>query len=141
VTTAYAHQAEKKKVDLQHKSEPGLPEIDVDQERMVQVLGNLISNALRHTPEGGQITLAASRTPDAVLLSVADSGEGMPAEIVPKVFDRFYRGESSRLRQNGETGLGLAIAKSIIETHGGSITVDSEIGKGTTFTISLPFES
>jgi signal transduction histidine kinase len=138
VTTAYAHQAERQKVALRLTSEGNMPEIDIDLERMVQVLGNLISNALRHTPEGGQITLSAAREEDVMRLTVADNGEGIPSNVVPKVFDRFYRGETSRQRKDGETGLGLAIAKSIIEAHGGSITVDSEIGKGTTFTIILP---
>ena len=138
VTAAHTHLAEKQKVALHFNSDDDLPEIDVDQERMVQVLGNLISNAMRYTSEGGRITLDARREGDTVLLSVADTGEGIPAEILPKVFDRFYRGEASRPRQDGETGLGLAIAKSIIEAHGGTITVDSGVGKGTTFTITLP---
>lgn len=141
VAAAYTHQAERQKVALRLTSEDDLPEINIDQERLVQVLGNLISNALRYTSEGGRITLGASRKADAILLTVADTGEGIPAGILPKVFDRFYRGETSRQRQDGETGLGLAIAKSIVELHGGSITVNSEVGKGTTFTIALPAEA
>ncbi len=139
VQLAYAHQAEKRQISLEQTADPDLPRIEVDEERMMQVLGNLISNALRHTPPGGRVALHASREADKILISIADSGEGIPKDVISKVFERFYRGEASRKRLEAETGLGLAIAKSIIEAHGGSISVDSELNRGTTFTLSLPF--
>ena len=105
---------------------------------MAQVLGNLVSNALRHTPEGGQITLSAQRRANDVRLTVQDNGEGIPAEALLRIFDRFYRGDASRQQQAGESGLGLAIAKSVVELHGGTIAAESELGGGTTFTIVLP---
>jgi two-component system sensor histidine kinase BaeS len=113
-----------------------LPQIEVDPERMTQVLGNLISNALRHTPQGGEIVLAAGREAWAVQLSVRDTGEGIEAEELPYIFDRFYRSDKSR-QQSGESGLGLAIARSIVLAHGGEITVTSTPGEGTTFTITI----
>jgi signal transduction histidine kinase len=138
---AHGHRAEKRGIKLGLKIAPDLPEIELDQERMLQVLGNLVSNALRYTPEGGSITLTSLHDGDALLLQVQDTGEGIPRKILPKVFERFYRGEPSRTHQETETGLGLAIAKSIVEMHGGSIRVDSEIGEGTTFTIRLPLKA
>jgi signal transduction histidine kinase len=138
VTAAHEHRAEKLGITLHTEIAPDLPEIEIDQERMLQVMGNLVSNALRYTPEGGTIALSASQEGDSLVLKVRDTGEGIPPEILPKVFDRFYRGESSRTRRETETGLGLAIAKSIVEMHRGSITVESEIGKGSIFTIKLP---
>ncbi len=115
-----------------------LPDIMADPERMAQVLGNLLTNALRHTPAGGRIDLSAQAQGQAVALTVQDTGEGMPADVVPHVFDRFYRGAPPRSQQNGESGLGLAIAKSIVEAHGGRISVASTLGQGTAFTVTLP---
>jgi two-component system sensor histidine kinase BaeS len=134
----YAHQAQDRNVSLQVETSPELPEIDVDPDRMAQVLGNLVSNALRYTPDGGSIILKAMEpTKNEVQLIVSDNGVGMAAENLPLVFDRFYRGDTSRHMADGESGLGLAIAKSIIEMHGGKISVESELGNGTTFEISM----
>ena len=102
------------------------------------MLGNLVINALRYTPSGGRIALSARRQGGAVALAVADTGAGIALEALPHVFDRFYRGASARSQQDGESGLGLAIAKSITEAHGGRIEVESELGRGTTFTVLLP---
>ncbi|HEY69053.1 MAG TPA: HAMP domain-containing protein, partial [Anaerolineae bacterium] len=121
VTTAHEHRAERLGIALHLEIAPDLPEIEIDPERMLQVLGNLVNNALRYTPEGGTITLAALQEGDALVLKVRDTGEGIPPKILPKIFERFYRGEPSRTRRETETGLGLAIAKSIVEMHGGSI--------------------
>jgi signal transduction histidine kinase len=134
---AYQHRAQRAGVSLRVDASSSLPQVDVDEERMIQVLGNLVSNALRHTPPGGRITLGGEGVEDGVLLRVEDDGEGIPPEALPLVFERFYRGDDSRHGGEGESGLGLAIAKSIVEAHGGQIAVQSELGKGTRFTINL----
>lgn len=110
-----------------------------DADRIKQVLLNLVENAIKHTPDGGAVRLAGAST-DAgmVLLSVSDTGLGIPPEDLPHVFERFYRVDKSRSRAHGGVGLGLAIARSIIEAHGGDIEVQSEVGVGTTFNVWLP---
>ncbi len=137
--TAAAHRAaaEQKQIDLQVQAAPNLPDLHVDPERMAQVLGNLTSNALRHTPGGGSVILSARNGTKGILLQVQDTGSGIDPADLPYIFHRFYRGDRSR-RQDGASGLGLAIAMSIVEAHGGKITVDSTLGAGTTFTIFLP---
>jgi len=109
-----------------------------DADRLAQVLRNLLSNALRHTPAGGRVSLAVIRAGEQVHVQVADSGSGISAEDLPHVFDRFYRGDRSRSRQGGGAGLGLAIARQIVAAHGGTLTATSEPGQGATFTMALP---
>ena len=139
LVAAHKHQAEQQNVVLHVQAEPDLPAINVDPERMVQVLGNLVSNALRHTPDGGQIVLSAQRQADAVLLMVQDNGEGIASEALPRIFDRLYRGDESRQQQDGESGLGLAIVKSLVEAHGGRVSaISAGIGRGSAFVIDLP---
>jgi len=117
------------------------PTVQADPDRLSQVLGNLISNALRYTPEGGRVQVAVSmRRPDA-LVSVADDGAGIAPEDLPHVFDRFWRADSARRRATGGSGLGLTIARSLIEAHGGHIWAESAEGHGSTFTFSLPLGS
>lgn len=108
-----------------------------DQERLVQILSNLVANAIRHTPAGGRIRIAAARSGARVRLTVADTGEGIPADRLPAIFDRFVRGDRDGSDRTG-FGLGLAIVKELVELHGGAITVASEVGRGTTFTVDLP---
>lgn len=110
----------------------------VDGDRMVQVLGNLMSNALRYTLAGGAIRLIADREGDKVRLQVADNGGGIAPEDLPYVFERSFRGDKSRHGQEGETGLGLAIARSLVEAQSGSISVESAPDQGTVFTILFP---
>jgi len=112
------------------------PQVNVDVERMSQVLDNLIVNAFRYTPQGGKVTMEAVATHGEVLMRVKDTGSGISPEDLPHIFDRFYRGDKSR-PHNGESGLGLAIAKSIVEAHGGEIHADSKLGEGAEFTITL----
>ena len=138
LAAAYAPQACAREITLQVSVGSELPEIVVDPERMVQVLGNLVTNALRYTPSGGQIALSASRQGGAVALAVGDTGAGIAPDALPHIFDRFYRGDRARSQESDESGLGLAIAKAITEAHGGRIEVESEIGRGTTFTVLLP---
>ncbi len=134
---AYQGQAGEKNVSLIVRAGRELPAVEVDPERMAQVLSNLVSNALRYTPAGGQITLSAGGAADEVTLQVADTGRGIAAEDLPYIFNRFYRADQSRQQQNGESGLGLAIAKSMVEAQRGTIGVESSPGQGTVFTIRL----
>ena len=120
--------------------QPDLPPVCGDVDRLAQVLHNLLSNALRHTPEGGRIALSAQAEGEGVRLAVADTGSGIAPEDLPRVFDRFYRSDASRQRQSGGSGLGLAIAKSLVEAHGGRIWAESELGRGATFCLTLPAE-
>lgn len=138
VHNTFAHQATQQEISLLVKAEDNLPDIPLDNARMRQVLGNLVSNALRYTPIDGTITLTGSKTDSGLQLAVTDTGSGIPEADLPNIFNRFYRGDSSRQDGNGESGLGLAIAKSLVVAHGGNIAVTSTQGKGTTFTISLP---
>jgi two-component system sensor histidine kinase BaeS len=112
--------------------------LEVDPGRMTQVLTNILDNAVRHTPTGGHITLAARGTSDGIELSVQDSGPGLPADDLPRIFDRFYRADESRQRGDGGSGLGLAIAKSIVLAHGGQMRAESEPGNGLVVIITLP---
>jgi signal transduction histidine kinase len=115
-----------------------LPPVDVDPERVGQVLRNLLNNAVAHTPQGGEVAVAARSGDREVAVSVRDTGTGIAAEHLPYVFDRFYRADKSRARQTGGAGLGLAIAKQLVIAHGGSIKVESAPEQGTTFTFTLP---
>jgi signal transduction histidine kinase len=121
-------------VDLPKK----LPPVNVDTHRISQVLLNLIDNAITHTPKGGIITIAARKLDNWLEISVKDTGEGIPAKDLPNVFERFYRVDKSRTRATGGAGLGLSIAKSLVEAHGGKIEVQSEEGKGSRFSFTLP---
>jgi signal transduction histidine kinase len=138
MAAAYLPKAQELEVTLQVTAQANVPPVNVDPERMVQVLGNLVSNALRYTPAGGQISLAAAQRGNNVLLTVQDNGVGIAPDELPRIFDRFYRGDEARQASEGESGLGLAIAKSLVELHGGTITVESALGEGATFTIFLP---
>jgi two-component system OmpR family sensor kinase/two-component system sensor histidine kinase BaeS len=125
-------------VDLTVNVPPPLPEINADYDRLIQVLANLLSNALRHTPAGGQITLRAEAIPEGARITVSDTGAGIPPADLPYIFDRFWRADKSRARTEGSSGLGLAITRQLVLAHGGTISVESEVGKGTMFTIELP---
>lgn len=137
--TAAAHlvQAQKKELQIKVDAPADLADITVDPDRLAQVLGNLTGNAIRHTPAGGEIELSAAAQNGRTLLRVRDTGLGIAPEDLPHIFNRFYRGDQSR-QHNGASGLGLAIAKSIVEAHGGTLTADSTLGQGSTFTIALP---
>lgn len=138
VAEAYQHVAEQQGVVVRVRGAAPLPCICVDEGRMTRALGNLVSNALRYTPEGGLITLTAQATPAQVQLVVADTGAGIDSEHLPNIFERFYRADQSRTQETGGSGLGLAIVKSIVEAHAGQISVDSAPGQGAAFTIALP---
>jgi two-component system sensor histidine kinase BaeS len=130
-------------VSLATQVHPHLPSVRGDQDRLVQVLTNLVSNALQYTPQGGSVTVAAKRNDGEVQLSVRDTGGGIPAEHLAHIFDRFYRVDKSRSRQaGGGSGIGLTIARALVEAQGGRIWVESEgAGKGSVFTFTIPLTS
>jgi signal transduction histidine kinase len=115
---------------------PGLPLVSVDRVRIAEVLANLLSNALRHTPDGGTIAVSATRGDQTVEIEVANTGPGIAPDDLPHVFERFARSPDSR-----GAGLGLTIAKSLVEAHGGRIGVESVLGEGARFTVSLPVDA
>ena len=127
-----------KNVALNVDVDENLPTIHADPARMMQVLGNILENAIRHTPENGEIFLRATQTDNAIQISVQDTGEGLPADEAAHIFDRFYRVDPSRQRESGGSGLGLAISKSIVEGHGGRVWAESKKGRGLTVYILLP---
>jgi signal transduction histidine kinase len=130
---AFQVQAEEARVVVVVEAEDDLPVVDVDPIRIGEVLSNLVSNALRHTPPHGAITLGVASDPEGVAFSVRDTGEGIASDELPYVFERFAKSPGSR-----GTGLGLAIAKSLVQTHGGTISAESEPGRGTTIRFVLP---
>jgi len=138
VKTSFMPLADSQGVTLVTDAEEFLPEVQLDRDRMVQVLGNLVSNSLRFTPTGGQITLSAKQTEDNLELIVSDTGRGISPEHLQNIFARFYRVSESRQQDQSESGLGLAIAKSIVTAHGGHISAESRVGQGTLMRIHLP---
>ena len=114
--------------------------IEIDTDKMTQVIDNILNNAIKYSPDGGKITVSMKTTDDQMILSISDQGLGIPKQDLPKIFDRFYRVDRARSRAQGGTGLGLAIAKEIIKQHKGFIWAKSEYGKGSTFTIVLPYD-
>jgi signal transduction histidine kinase len=135
IVAAYQPQARAAEVTLTADHPAGLPAANVDPSRIRQVMGNLLTNALRGTPPGGRITVTSRATGerDMLMVAVADTGRGISADLLPRVFDRFVKGEGSL-----GSGLGLAICRDIIRAHGGEITIASEVGQGTTVTFTLP---
>jgi PAS domain S-box-containing protein len=135
VTELLESQARERSIKVSSEVEPGIPVIIGDHDRLMQVLSNLLGNAIKFTPEGGNIRVRVSRPDDQVVVSVADSGVGISATDLPHVFDRFWRARDSSAKG---AGLGLSIAHGIIEAHGGKIWAESELGVGTTMTFALP---
>lgn len=138
-TTRAAHHAVAESAGVQLAvATPGPAQVYADPDRLRQVLGNLVTNALRATSAGGSVTLTSAVDSTAVVVRVADTGTGIAPASLPYVFDRFWRADSARGRRTGGSGLGLSIARQIVTDHGGTITVASQLGVGTTFTITLP---
>jgi signal transduction histidine kinase len=127
-----------KEISLSVDLPANLPLVNIDWQRVNEVLHNLLENAVAHTHKGGTINVAAVTQDGWVEVSVLDTGEGIPAEDLPNIFERFYRVDKSRARVTGGSGLGLTIAKRLVEAHGGTITVQSELGKGSRFSFTLP---
>jgi signal transduction histidine kinase len=135
-----ASQAESKCISLDLDVAPDLPRVLADEDRAVQVLTNLMGNALQYTPEHGKVTIAAKRMSHEIQISVRDTGAGIPPEHLPHIFDRFYRVDKSRSRQSGGgSGIGLTIARALVEAQGGHIWVESAGDRqGSTFTFTTP---
>jgi signal transduction histidine kinase len=133
--------AETQSITLKTQVEQLSAVFTADEHRIQQALANLIDNALRHTPPGGQVTVEAARINGSVSISVTDSGPGITADELPYLFERFWRGDKSRSRDRGGSGLGLSIVKQLVELHGGSVQVESEVDAGSTFTITLPVDA
>ena len=139
VAAAHRVAADAAGVELRTEAEAeGEPWLDADPVRMRQALGNLVSNALRHTPAGGTVTLTVRRDGDDVVLEVADTGTGIAPDDLPHVFDRFWRAEKSRSRRTGGSGLGLPIVRHLVAAHGGTVRAASEPGTGSVFSLRLP---
>jgi signal transduction histidine kinase len=130
--------AEAAKKDLTLQVKGAATPVKADKERLLQALTNLVSNAIKYTPEGGHVSLEVSATAQEGLIKVTDNGIGIPEQELPLIFERFYRTDKSRNRKTGGAGIGLTIASSIIAAHGGTITADSRVGQGSCFTITLP---
>lgn len=131
-------QARGKSIALSVSAEADLPAIRVDADRIAQVLRNLLSNALRHTPPNGTIQVNGRAIPEGIQVSVSDTGPGIPPGDLPHIFQRFYRVDRSRARATGGAGIGLAVVKELVEAHGGKVWAESTPGKGSTFYFSLP---
>jgi len=139
--SSYEVNAREKDVRLKLEEAAKIPEVKADPVRMEQVISNLLTNAIRHTPSGGSITVIIKEDKGGLVISVADTGEGIAPEDLPHVFERFYRSGSSRARKEGGTGLGLAIVKQMVEAHGGKVRVESKPGMGSVFSILLPLST
>ncbi|MFZ5904558.1 MAG: sensor histidine kinase [Chloroflexota bacterium] len=135
---SFSELAARQGVTLSGSVDPGVDPVRMDTQRIGRVLNNLIGNALRHTPAGGEVEVRARQAGPNVEVTVRDSGEGIRNEDLPRVFERFYRGEKSRSRATGGSGLGLAITQGIVRAHGGEIRVESAAGEGTRFIFVLP---
>jgi signal transduction histidine kinase len=128
-----------RRVSLLTDFEPDLPPVLADRQRVAQVIANLVRNAVRHTPEGGLVAVRAARTDDRlVVVSVEDTGEGIPLDQLEHIFERFYRADPSRDRASGGAGLGLAIVRELVSAMGGDVSVDSIVGEGSRFSFTLP---
>ena len=139
VVTAYRERADSHRIDiLLDIPEASLPPVDIDPMRIRQVLRNVLDNAIRHTPHGGAISLSGRESNGFVRVDVSDTGSGISAEDLPRVFEHFYKVDPARERSRSGSGIGLAIVKQVVEAHGGSVAVQSELGKGSVFSFTLP---
>lgn len=140
IKTRYLVQLNQKRITLDLEPDPDILRVDLDLTRFSQVLMNILDNAIRYTPEDGQVIIATKQLKDAAQITIQDSGEGVSTEEASHLFDRFYRADESRARNDGGSGLGLAIARSIVEMHHGRIWAESEKGHGLKVVIQLPYK-
>jgi signal transduction histidine kinase len=136
--SSFAERATELQVEFDTAMLDSVDSVSVDPEALRQIFTNLFDNALRHTPRGGRVRVLASPAGDDVIVRVSDTGTGISAEHLPRIFERFYRVDPGRSRQEGGTGLGLAIVKHLVEAHGGSVSAESELGRGTTILLTFP---
>ena len=136
-----ADRAEQRKIGYQGSVGPAAATVFADPDAVRQVLSNLFDNAIRHTPAGGRITFSAARRDGGVQLEVRDTGAGIPADHLPRIFERFYRADPGRARDDGGTGLGLAIVKHLVEAHEGEVDAESQLGRGTAIRCWFPDEA
>jgi signal transduction histidine kinase len=134
----YRDVADAKGVTLAAIASPDIV-VTADRTRLEQVAANLIDNAVKYTPAGGRVDVEVLREADAAVLQVRDTGPGIPADELPRIFDRLFRGDTSRTERG--LGLGLSLVKAIVEAHGGAVEVSSELGRGSTFSVSLPINA
>jgi signal transduction histidine kinase len=132
--------AERKGVQIETSVAPNASRAFLDRTALRQILSNLIENAIRYTPSGGRVTVFTEPDSTAIWIGVKDTGEGIPPEHLPRIFERFYRVDSGRAREDGGTGLGLAIVRHLTEAHGGDVQATSEVGRGTTIRVRLPLQ-
>ena len=135
---SFTQLVKQQELTLEGQVDTDVDPVMMDTQAIGRVLNNLVGNALRHTANGGRVSVWVRRTAQGVEVTVSDTGEGIRAEDLPHIFERFYRGEKSRNRGTGGAGLGLAIARGIVQAHGGDIKVESQVGKGTQFTFHIP---
>ena len=140
VAQSYKEMAAEKKIKLTYKRNKDLPQIHADPHRITQVIGNLVHNAIDNTHSGGSVKITAECEDNWMVFHVSDTGVGIPKEELPNIFLRFYRIDAVRQAETGNSGLGLAIARSFTEAHGGKITVESEVGVGSTFSVYIPID-
>ena len=133
--------ARNEEIQLELDLEPSFAPVKADRDRIAEVILNLVHNALRFTPKGGVVRISTRNFEGEVEVAVADTGPGLPPEELPRVWERFYKSDQARTHGSGGTGLGLAIVKQIVEAHDGKVAVQSEVGKGATFSFSLPIIS
>ncbi|GFP23004.1 two-component system, OmpR family, phosphate regulon sensor histidine kinase PhoR, partial [Candidatus Hakubella thermalkaliphila] len=131
-------QAKEKRIELKVKIPPNISPIAVNEQYMIISLSNLLDNAIKYTPAGGTVSVILEEGAEEISFRVSDTGAGIPTRELPRIFERFYRVDKARSHESGSTGLGLSIAKHVVEKHGGRIEVKSFLGKGSTFTIHLP---
>ena len=138
VIARFKPQAERKSVALSAELFTGLPLVQVDKDRIYQVITNLVHNAIKFTSQNGEVNISTELSENSVLVKVSDTGIGISKENLPRIFERFYKADKARAGEGA--GLGLAIAKHVIQAHGGNIWVESEEGKGSTFFFDLPLQ-
>ena len=137
VAAIFETQATQKQLVLRNQVPPELS-VQADRDRLTQILVNLVDNAVKYTPEGGQVSISATSRGAVVEVCVQDTGSGIPSTDLPRISERFYRVDRARSRQLGGTGLGLAIVKHLVQAHGGELRIESELGRGTTVRFTLP---
>jgi signal transduction histidine kinase len=133
----YMSQAEEKHITVTVTADPDLPDINGSHDLLDRMVGNLISNAVRYTPDNGSVTITLERSADDLVFTVADTGIGIPEADIPSIFNEFYRASNAKKFTTSGTGLGMAITKAVVDRHGGTITVKSVVGEGTTFTVRI----